>query len=324
MQRASHDCAVRGSSDALERAVKGIIRIVLAAFLAWVPAAHPVVGGIVDSNTPQSPFAGVGSLTRDGREVYSAVVIAPQYVLTAAHVVGRNLFPGSLYFNLNARGDRPTFSVNVVEVHVHPDYQGTQRGPDGMIRNDLAVLRLAHPVPPGTPIYRLHEGALDAGQRVLFVGYGQGGEMTSAQRVPPQPTLKRKGESEIEWILPGESAQEVYVFRSQPMVDAAGKGAGLAPGDSGSPSFAPRPDGTLDLLGINTFTINLSPSQPGSFIAGGGGMVLGPHAGWISSVMTEPPGRRVTDAMLLGGLGLLSVGAALGLVRWRRAAGRVR
>jgi hypothetical protein len=297
----------------------------LVALLACMPAANAVVGGIVDSNESQSPFAGVGSLTRDGTQVYSAVLIAPQYALTAAHVVGRSIFPGTLTFNLNAGGDRPTFSVPVVEIHVHPDFHGSRRAPDGTLHNDIAVLRLAHPVPPGTPIYRLHEGPLDPGQRVLFVGYGAGGEMTSPERVPPQPSLKRKGESEIEWILPGEAAQAVYVFRSRPMVGAAGKGAGLAPGDSGSPSFTPAPDGTLDLLGINTFTINLSPSQPGSFIAGGGGIVLGPHAQWISAVMAQPPGQRVSHALLLGGLALLAVGAMLGLLQWRRrAAGRRR
>ena len=112
------------------------------------------------------------------------------------------------------------------------------------------------------------------------------------------------------------------MFRSQPMVDPVGRGAGLAPGDSGSPSFAQGPDGHLDLLGINTFTVNLSPSQPGSFIAGGGGIVLAPHAEWISNVLSQPPGQRATDAMLIAGLGMLSIGATLGALQWRRRSRR--
>lgn len=285
--------------------------------------AAAVVGGIVDSNSAQSPFAGVGSLTRDGEEVYSAVLIAPQYVLTAAHVVGSTLFPGRLTFNLNAAGDGRMFSVPVQEIHVHPGYSGLRRTPDGTIHNDIAVLRLAEPVPPGTPIYRLHEGPVDVGQRILFVGYGAGGVMTSAQRVAPQPTLKRKGESEIEWILPGDAAQEVYVFRSRPMVDPAGRGAGLAYGDSGSPSFAQGPDGTLDLVGINTFTINASPSQAGSFIAGGGGIVIGPHAEWINAIVAAPAAGPATRMLPLTALGLALAGiAAAGVWRWRRARGR--
>ena len=109
---------------------------------------------------------------------------------------------------------------------------------------------------------------------------------------PRRASVKRQGSSAVDLLLPGgqDSDQgEVFVFRSWPGLSATGWRAGLAGGDSGGPSFVRAPDGRLELVGINTFVFGAGPGQAGSFIAGGGGIVLAPHVQWIHSVLSEVP-----------------------------------
>jgi hypothetical protein len=289
--------------------------LVFISTLLDVGPGYAVVGGVVDDNNVDSPFGGVGSLTRNGHEVYSAVVIAPQYVLTAAHVVQGTLFPGSFSFNLNIGGDL-SFSVPVTEIYISPEYKGFKPRADGAVHSDLAVLRLAHPVPAGTPVYHLHEGAVLPGQPIVFVGYGAGGDTRGDPGLAPRPSVKRLGVSSIERVLvdsTNATPADVFVFRSAPMLSTPARRAGLAIGDSGSPAFVQGSDGRLELAGINTFIFG-SRAAPGSFVAGGGGIVLGPHASWITSVtqeVPEPDGRWLLVAGALTFVGMLAIRAWL-------------
>ena len=113
---------------------------------------------------------------------------------------------------------------------------------------------------------------------------------------------------------PGPDEDEVFMFRSWPGKSATGWRAGLAGGDSGSPSFVRGRHGKLELVGINTFSTG--PGQPGSFIAGGGGIVLAPHAEWIRSVLSEAPEPA---SKKLFGIGLAIALAAAGLLLRGRA-----
>jgi len=296
-----------------------IVAFIIAMVLGVRPG-HAVVGGVIDGNSVDSPFGGVGSLTRNGREVYSAVLIAPQYVLTAAHVVEGTLFPGSFSFNLNIGGDL-SFSVSVTDIYINPDYKGFKPRADGTVHNDLAILRLAHAVPPGTPVYHLHEGAVVPGQPIVFVGYGAGGDVRGARELAPQPSVKRLGVSSIERVLAGganATPGDVFVFRSAPMLSAPGRRAGLAIGDSGSPAFVQGSDGQLELAGINTFVFG-SRAAPGSFVAGGGGIVLGPHANWINSIVGDVPEPDRRWLLVAGVLTLVGMLAIRGWRRRRRA-----
>ncbi len=286
------------------------LRVLLLGLLCLTgPGARAVVGGIVDQNAASSPFAGVGSLIRGGREVYSAVLIAPLYALTAAHVVSHAALPGTYTFNLNIGGDL-TFSVPVAEIVVHPGYHGFKPGPDGVVHSDLAVLRLASAVPAGTPIYGLY-GGLAAGQEILFVGYG-GGLDDSGARVAPAASVKRRGSSAVDQLLPAADAAqgEVFVFRSWPGRSETGWRAGLAGGDSGGPSFVRAPDGRLELAGINTFVFGAGPGEAGSFIAGGGGIVVAPHQEWIQSVVREVPEPASWQLAAIGIALAIAAGAA--------------
>jgi len=154
------------------------------------------------------------------------------------------------------------------------------------------------------------------GQPIVFVGYGAGGDAPGDSERAPQASVKRLGVSSIERLLnSGTNAMppDVFVFRSAPMLSAPGRRAGLAVGDSGSPAFVQGADGSLELAGINTFIFG-SRAAPGSFVAGGGGVVLGPHADWINSVMAEVPEPDRRWQLFAGALalvGMLAIGAWL-------------
>jgi hypothetical protein len=255
------------------------LRILLLA-LALADDARAVVDGIVDPNTATSPWAGVGSLTSARGGTYSAVVIAPNAVLTAAHVVGGGA-PESWTFNLNLGGDL-TARLPVASIRVHPSYQGFVPGRDGVAHHDIAVVRLGSVVPFGTPIYELARRAPRPGERLILVGYGIGGSSGSAS-IPPNPAVKRVGANVVEWVyqdLGGAGRVELYRFAYNPLPGGSPLEATLAGGDSGSPAFIREPDGWR-LAGINTYVYSSPVGR------GGGGVAVADYREWIVSVVAR-------------------------------------
>jgi hypothetical protein len=249
-------------------------RSLLAAAVA-LPLAHAaraVVDGVVDPNTVQSPFAGVGSLTLGGG-TYSAVAIAPHFALTAAHVVA-GASAASLTFNVNRGGDLVA-RLNVRAVHVHPGFHGA--GPGGLMRDDLALLRLAEQVPFGTPAYEIARRAPRIGERLVFVGYGNASSSAGGAELPAHPAVKRIGSNVVEEVMPDPQNAgriEMYRFGYRPLPGGSVLESTLAVGDSGSPAFVQEASRLL-VVGINTFVYN---SRAGR---GGGGIVVAAHREWI-------------------------------------------
>jgi hypothetical protein len=60
--------------------------------------------------------------------------------------------------------------------------------------------------------------------------------------------------------------------------------ATLASGDSGSPALVPGPQGSWQLVGVNTFVVPGSGNQQ-RFGGLGGGILLYPYASWVDSVL---------------------------------------
>lgn len=252
------------------------LRILLVA-LALAGDARAVVDGVVDPNTTASPWAGVGSLSHAGGGTFSAVVIAPNAVVTAAHVVAGSA-PESWTFNLNVGGDL-TARLQVASIRVHPGYQGSGRGHDGLAHDDIAIVRLAGIVPFGTPLYELARRAPRPGERLVLVGYGSGGSGAGGASVPADPAVKRVGANVVEQVYqdPGGAGRvELYRFAYTPLPGGSPLEATLAGGDSGSPAFVREPEGWR-LAGINTFIY----SSRGR--SGGGGVSLAAYREWILS-----------------------------------------
>jgi trypsin len=167
-------------------------------------------------------------------------VIAPQYVLTAAHCTGPDAgheppFPPSAYFagigqvDLNRLG--PENGFGVVAVHRHPGWD-----PDTSQAFDAAVLQLDRPVPTGLTAPVPFVGAGDtrfngAGQPVTVAGWGT----TSSGGVSSSILL----DVDVDIVSDVDCAAAYGDgFDQASMICAALPGRDSCQGDSGGPLFA--------------------------------------------------------------------------------------
>jgi len=271
------------------------------------PVVRAVVGGAgVDANTPDSPWAGVGAVL-SGKGHYTGALISPRHVLTAAHVVKGRLLT-ELAFRLNLSDAEPIV-LPVVAVHIHPGYQGTRRASDGFWRDDLAVLELARPAPPGVPVYDLYPKADLLRAMIVFVGYGRGGDGVQGAHLPGNPRIKRVGYNRIDVLLPHGVADPRRVlllfdfdgpdlasnrFKPDTTMNASlgpELEATFAGGDSGAPLFV-HDRGRWKIAGVAAFVAGQAetPSRYGSIA---GGTLVPAYLDWIRALL-QPP--ALTDA----------------------------
>jgi len=281
----------------------------LIAVLAAPLSAFALVGGAgVDPNTADSPWSGVGSLSIAGSK-FTGTLIAPGYVLTAAHVVaGSDL--STISFQINAG---TSYAMSASQVFVSPGYTGNSNGNvlgDPTNHGDLAIIKLSSAVSADVPVYNLYTGNLQS-KDLKFVSYA--GSATS----------KKTGEN-IADVLFADAAgvKQAYLFDYDgPDLSTNRLGANIAPngtlgadreasfvsGDSGSAAFV-NVHGQWQLAGINTFEamFTAGPTTSGQYGTGGGGIVLSAYSSWINSVILTPVPEPETWLMLLVGLGILS------------------
>jgi Trypsin len=233
----------------------------------------------------KTPFDSVGSLSVDGR-LFTAVLIGPQHVLTAAHIAAGG-DPGKIVFRTGLAGG---VAVAAQWVIPHPEFTGQAIGNapgDPSMHADLAVIKLAQPV----PLLRaasLWEGPL-LGRIITLVSHGG------------STSLVTEGENRVDLIFPGKLGQPAtYMFDfdgpdlssnsfgSATRVNGtlgAGREASLVKGDSGSAAFI-LVNGQWLLAGINTFQINIGLNR------GAGGVVLASYRSWINDALNANPPER--------------------------------
>lgn len=309
----------------------GLARTMILAMLLFASPARALIGGVVDANTPDSPWAGVGSLTLSGGGTFSGTLIGPRHVLTAAHVVnGLRDAPEHINFHLNIGGSL-THSFAAAAVHVYPGYRGTQAGPDGVWHNDLAIVELAQDVPPFVPIYPLYAeppGHTPDSRALTLVSYGTGADPKRNDLIPGQPDVKRVGQNRLDLLIPNRQLgrPEVFVFglpspQSDVLLDGHGDSferlggtpeASYIGGDSGSPVFV-RNRGTWQLAGIATFAGHTRGAGGPSFAeaAIGGGTLVAAHLHWLQDQISRPPTRPGSTAARLGSIAALILPAII-------------
>ncbi|MBX3747492.1 MAG: trypsin-like serine protease [Verrucomicrobiae bacterium] len=289
------------------------------------PAPHPLSGILpdnptlrIDPNTTTSPFAGVGSLFANDDPstpfgvLCTATPISSWQVLTAAHCLdivdgdGRSdVRPENALFILNYGSD---FShiIPAASITLHPDYNGYS----GLgVSDDLAILHLTSPLPPGVPIYPLADPNWLSVAPVILVGYGDSGDGVNGYSVGSQFSIKRVGVNLIEYAeLDDDGGPEVeiiawdfeyegdpgrYDLFGIPFAFPNRLETTLGSGDSGGPAFMLNPydpsDPQLYLAGVNTFSFWFegvpNHDQPGRFGSGSGGIWLNAeYQAWITSV----------------------------------------
>jgi secreted trypsin-like serine protease len=123
---------------------------------------------IVNGKTEVS-FHGAGALVGQGEVFCTGTLVDTTTVVTAAHCLYGSSDPNGLqmYFGPDARKFSTGTVVDVVSIHLHPEYN------DATTDNDIAVLKLAQPVSIN-PIRLLTQPMADSwiGTPVAFVGYG--------------------------------------------------------------------------------------------------------------------------------------------------------
>lgn len=275
----------------------------LLAALAAAPGARALVGGAgADQNTAASPWAGVGSLSTGGGQ-FTGTLIAPGYLLTAAHVVN-GVDPASISFRLNSEN---SFASGASQVFINPAYGGTPT------HGDLAIVKLSGAVKPGAaPIYDVFGGSVQ-GRELALVSHAN------------STSIRKTGANMADMVLtdPGGKPQTYLFDFDGPTLDSnrigdnivangtlgAAREASLVAGDSGSAAFVQafvNGQWRWQLAGINTFEVTFreGPTTSGAFGTGGGGIVLSSYASWINAVISPTP-EPGSYLMLLLGLGLV-------------------
>jgi hypothetical protein len=278
--------------------------VALASLLALPLSATALVGGAgVAENSATSPWSGVGSLNVGG-SLFTGTLIAPGYVLTAAHLVAGTA-AGSVSFEVNAG---TSYNIAASQIFINPDYTGSTTGNlsgDPTNHSDLAIIRLDGAVGADIPIYSLFNGNMQ-GADLNFVSFAG------------SSTVKKTGENMADALFTSASgSQQTYLFDydgpslASNMLGGgtlgANREASLVTGDSGSAAFV-LVNGQWQLAGINTFeaTFGGGPTTSGAYGTGGGGVVLAGYTAWITSVIAAPVPEPASESLVLVGLGLLA------------------
>lgn len=187
---------------------------------------------IIDGTlVPQSQFPTVGTITTVAKtEFCTGTLIAPRFVLTAAHCVN-NQSPGSISFKqkdgLFILGSK---TYHTKHVFVHPSYAGdNSQQVEGAI--DLAIYELDTDVKKITPS-PLYRNTPAVGTILTLAGYGYlGTGLTGSNGNSPPKGMIATGKSPIDIVT------NTFVEWNFDNVPAPNQESNTAPGDSGGPQF---------------------------------------------------------------------------------------
>lgn len=224
------------------------LALVIFLVLSGGPAGALVGADLADRTVQRFTVVVAGAKSR-----CSGVVLAPDVVLTAAHCVrrGERLRVGG---NVGENQTLPPSLLSTVAGIVqHPLYVPRDSGSP-----DLAILKLATPLPGRFVPAVLNPRAPGVGDDLIVAGWGTAGD--AAANTVLRMVLQRVAQSFKGWVILGSVGE-----------DAANAG----PGDSGGPVFAYR--GMHSLVGL---MVAISGKQTKA-------VALAAHSEWIRETVRK-------------------------------------
>jgi hypothetical protein len=191
----------------------------------------------------------------------AGVLIAPDWVLTAGHVV-RGVSRRSPRIVINGR------EHEVARAFVHPDW--LEMGP-----HDVGLFQLRQQVTDVTPVV-LHAAGDEVGQVVTFVGTGDTG---TGRTGPHAADGKKRGATNTV-----DAVDDDWIYFTFDEGDDATDLEGVSgPGDSGGPALV-NVDGQLRTIGVSVFSDGKGRG-PGRYGVGEVYARVSTHRDWIESVI---------------------------------------
>jgi hypothetical protein len=207
-------------SSAMKASARRLLQIALLVGLFAAPFPLPAAA-LVGSAREAPEFSPYVVMIVDQRDASycSASVIDRKVLLTAAHCVDEPATILALF--IDSTGER--VYRESIATEIHPGYR-TNAARRGLVSIDLALVRLAEPLPPSFATVELASSArVQIGQKLTIVGFGIGDETE-----PKTGGTLREGILEISWSEPPSLIR---------LRDPNDKGFGACTGDSGAPIF---------------------------------------------------------------------------------------
>lgn len=160
------------------------------------------------------PMAGAGVLERNGTPDCSAVLIAPALVATAAHcIAGMRLADtggeDEIRFRTGAYPAHPATVHDVVSIMAHPLFGVSKRLPGRGLGQDIALARLAAPVPAEVALPMAEGRPAQVGERLLVASWPGGQGQRARERICPALDASRTVARLSCVVKPGESGAPV-------------------------------------------------------------------------------------------------------------------
>ena len=268
----------------------------------------------------QPQFQSVGTVSLDSSLYASAVLISPNFVLTAAHVgydSANQLVADPTRYSFNIGGQVRTGTA----FNIHPQYfHGFSS-----LGYDIAVVQLNAPINSVIPAV-LYSGSAELNQQVTSVGYGLFGTGTTGINPSDLSTAgtRRAGTNIIDFPLAdpnipnfGNWSSDILLYDFDDPVDGVPNMMGsavptdmednIAYGDSGGGSFMLTPDGWR-LVGIHSFFFRTQPTPVNPLDGYGYGSGLSRVGAYLNFIAQFEPSLVPTPgAAGLLGLGLLTI-----------------
>jgi len=219
------------------------------------PEFAPYVVTVLDKS------GGGGGSGGGGASFCTATVIAPDVVLTAAHCVS-NLSNTRVFFR---GGDGQLVLFDVASIALHPEFR-PKIGRKHLISIDLALLRLARPLPPAfKPIELTDSGPVATGQPFRMAGFGRADESVSGT----------SGVLRAGVLVVSGPKSPVLVW----LTDPDGTGLGGCTGDSGAPVLA------IGQLALVAVAIRARGNNGYSCGATTEAVLIGPQMPWVRKTL---------------------------------------